>query len=222
MSEIWAQKSTQNFNWRVIKSDCKDAKLGPLASFQTIKRFENRAKMILLSDRLIWSSWVRTELTTRMASEGSVPAWLAFLAAVRLSTYPPLNRFTKETVLVGLGDKKILLHIISRYETICIVLNVRYHYIMIWNKCFFHHFKGCITVKWCKFLNLSESSTCFAFTHFVILSTLQMIIDQKWSYTNSHPKYCHIRERIWLKKQNKTKQTNKKKPNNCEIFDSVP
>lgn len=37
-------------------------------------------------DRLIWSSWVRTELTTRMASEGSVPAWQAFLAAVRLST----------------------------------------------------------------------------------------------------------------------------------------
>lgn len=48
-------------------------------------------KMILLPDRLIWSSWVRTALTTRIASEGSVPAWQAFLAAVRLSTCHPEN-----------------------------------------------------------------------------------------------------------------------------------
>lgn len=42
----------------------------------------------LLADLLIWSSWVRTELTTLMASDGSVPDWEAFLAAVRLSTCP--------------------------------------------------------------------------------------------------------------------------------------
>lgn len=35
---------------------------------------------------LIWSIWVRTALTTRMASEGSVPALQALRAAVRLST----------------------------------------------------------------------------------------------------------------------------------------
>lgn len=52
-------------------------------------------KTTLLPDRLIWSSWVRTELTTRMASEGSVPAWQAFLAAVRLSTYTPENSLTE-------------------------------------------------------------------------------------------------------------------------------
>lgn len=40
------------------------------------------------ADLLIWSSWVRTELTTLMASDGSVPDWQAFLAAVRLSTCP--------------------------------------------------------------------------------------------------------------------------------------
>lgn len=47
----------------------------------------------LLTNLLIWSSWVRTELTTRMASDGSVPAWQAFLAAVRLSTCPPKSTF---------------------------------------------------------------------------------------------------------------------------------
>lgn len=35
---------------------------------------------------LIRSIWVRTALTTRMASEGSVPALQALRAAVRLST----------------------------------------------------------------------------------------------------------------------------------------
>lgn len=43
---------------------------------------------LLLTDLLIWSSWVRTELTTLIASDGSVPDWQEFLAAVRLSTYP--------------------------------------------------------------------------------------------------------------------------------------
>lgn len=42
----------------------------------------------MLANLLIWSSWVRTELTTLIASDGSVPDWQAFLAAVRLSTCP--------------------------------------------------------------------------------------------------------------------------------------
>jgi hypothetical protein len=35
---------------------------------------------------LIWSIWVNTALTTRIASDGSAPALQAFRAAVRLST----------------------------------------------------------------------------------------------------------------------------------------
>lgn len=56
-----------------------------------------RRKITLFPDRLIWSSWVSTELTTRMASEGSVPAWQAFLAAVRLSTCHQENSLIKKS-----------------------------------------------------------------------------------------------------------------------------
>lgn len=63
-------------------------------------------EMILLPDRLIWSSWVRTELTTRIASEGSVPAWQAFLAAVRLSTCHPETSFINRTTVLQEAHKK--------------------------------------------------------------------------------------------------------------------
>ncbi len=53
---------------------------------------------------------------------------------------------------------------LSRYETIHLLRYCRY-WILLCNEMeqmvFFHDFSGCITVKQCNFLSLSDSCTCF-------------------------------------------------------------
>ena len=77
---------------------------------------------------------------------------------------------------VGLGNISILYR--YRDMRLDIVLDFGYRNIGIWHKLLsFPGFKGCVTVKWCTFLNLRDCFNCSIIClRLVIISTLLMII----------------------------------------------